>query len=221
MKYFHALCFYTLAIVVFVVGSQGQHRTQSVDLNAAFDDSVTGAGGVRSDGGGAYSHGVSSETAAFQANGHLVFSSGSRRLNFVYSTGLDGQTTLLGTDSPFTAKARSYPTTPTGYVPMQLMAAFTSQCLGMTWEYSGPDGFTRNASYHYGTGDQSQTAYITVSYDGNSWIIQPSDLNSCSNGAPVHDNSAVIKDSKTVKKVTTQIVHGHYSMPFRITLTRK
>lgn len=220
MKKLHQILAALILCFATAFSLSAQRRVQTMNLDMAIDDMTSG---VRSDGSGPYQNGTASVLAAFGSNGYFAFNSGTRQVNFIYSTPSDGQEPplLLMYDLDKTGvTARTFPINTTTFVPIQSMQANTSQCLGMTWEYSPGTNLTRNVSYHYGTGDQSQTAYVTVSYNGTAWTIEPVNQANCGNGEVLFNNQAKVRTTTKVKnKVTNVAENGRYLMPFRLSLT--
>ena len=218
MKKLHQILAALILCFATAISLSAQRRVSTMNLNMTIENTASPIAGVRSDADGAYKNGTASVTAGFGSNGYFVFNSGTRKVSFIYSMRLDVQTPLLPDDIDILGvTARTFPINTTGFVPIQSMGEGTSQCLGMTWEYSPGTNLTRNVSYHYGTGDQSQTAYVTVSYNGATWTIEPVGQVNCGNA---YNNEAKVKTTTKVKnKVTNVAENGRYFMPFRLSLT--
>ncbi|MDQ4122911.1 MAG: hypothetical protein M3209_15855 [Acidobacteriota bacterium] len=222
----------TLICVGFTTNAFAQ-RTTTLYLNVTIDDSVSAASGVQSDDPDKsdnvttpYQNGVNSVQAAFNSYGHFVFNSGARSVSFIYSLPQDETNSALPADTQSGVKARTFPINSTGYIPMQKMAAGTSQCLGLGWELAAGDiaGSKREIGYHYFRGDLTNTAYVTVtrSQDGSFWTMEPANRATCGGNNDVSfDNIARVRDVKTVKNKTTDYDYGRYFMPFKLVLSAR
>lgn len=170
-----------------------------------------------------YSNGVASVSAVFNVDGHFVFLSGIRTVEFLYSTPLgDSLTTrvLPASEEPATVRARTFNTSEP-YTNLQDMLIGQQQCLGLGWFIGQFTNSERSIGFRYGRGVLTNTSFVIVQRtDLDNWVMEPAPQTMCSTTF-VQDNVTRIRDSETKRGKTTDYDYGRYLMPFKLTLSRQ
>jgi hypothetical protein len=170
-----------------------------------------------------YMTGVASVNAVFNVDGHFVFLSGSRTVEFLYSTPLgDSLTTriLPNSEEPANVRARTFNTSEP-YTNLQDMLIGQQQCLGLGWFIGQFTNSERSIGFRYGRGMLTNTSFVIVQRtDLDNWVMEPAPQTMCSTTF-LQDNVTRIRDSETKRGKTTDYDYGRYVMPFKLTLTRQ
>jgi|SRR5215813_6566484 len=225
----HSLFGLSLFFVVclLVVDASGQKFVPAVPLRVTVEaaDSSATACRICSDGLGDYVDGVDGVTASFTKNGYLSvgFQTNAtlRTVNFDYSfPGNPAPPPTLPVIGP-SITSQVYPD-----FNLQDMAFGMTRCIGMGWGYGDGGNIFRNHAFRFGpNAGGSSYAIATCTSATNpdntgpcvQWVIEPKVDGTC-NTTP---SLAGVNDRVKSKGHTTDFGRGLYSMPFKLTISRK
>jgi hypothetical protein len=155
-------------------------------------------------------------TANIDKYGNLIISFG-RPVTFDYSTpppGAGGVSGVVAYDNSYISTLNA------GGKALQNLLTGESQCIKLNWQYDIAGGWMRHGfNRGFDQSVQDDTSYAVVTRTDDAWIVEPAD--GFCGSYPNPDSVALVfsQVSRKGKWVITE--YGRYSLPFRLTLTRK
>ena len=197
------------------VWAQGGKPSTFTPVPLSVNVANTTAERIRGD-GSLYENGApDGTTATIDKYGNLIIRFG-RPITFVYG---EDEGTAGPTSGDYDSSYVS--TLNAGGKALQSLDVSESQCIRLNWQYDIPGGWMRHGfNRGFDQYAHDDTSYAVVTYDGeDTWMVEPAAVLCGSYANPAGVAKVFSQVSRKGKSVVTE--YGNYSLPFKLTLTRK
>jgi hypothetical protein len=208
----------------FAVHGQGGKPRTFTPVSLSVEVANTSAQRIKGDEGLFYEDGAPDGTTAnIDKYGNLIISFG-RSITLEYGTPLDPGEPISGDyDNSYISTLNA------GGKALQSLDDGESQCIKLNWQYDIPGGWLRhgfNRVEDPSVQDDTSFAVVTRA-DLNTWMVEPVEPAAGFCGVDGNPDSVArvfsqVQVSSKGKRVVTEATdYGKYSLPFKLTLTRK